>query len=178
MSKKTTVVPESDVVVELNGMENARILLAQLFDDNPHIRKEINSVWGVVESMGNQMTMLGKAIGGLNALIIELKQQRDEQVALNAQQWDEGYTAGEKVGAFMQNHEALTAETIRGIIEENISDGHFVYADEDDIRLFCEALMSGEFLMDEGETLSDLVMAVANRMREDVDFSGEGEDES
>lgn len=172
---QTDLAPTTEEVgidIDLSGV---RGVLEGLFNQHPAIQKDINAVWSKIEVLGAQMESLIKTVGSLNRLVVLLKTQRDELVADNAQQWDDGYESGMRMGAIMRNHESVTIETIEGIIAENIEAGHFVWADEDDIVLFCRTLMSGEFYADEGESLSDLVMAVANRMREQVDF-GEADD--
>jgi|GEM_PF-2621404 len=169
MSKKTAGKPVAEVTVVNADVERMRRVLETLFDDNPHIRNEINVLWDLIEGMGNQMTGLGKGIGSLNELVIELKQQRDEQVAINSEQWDYGYEAGEKVGAFMQGRDVFNQKTLDEEVANRIYDALFVQADLDDAQLFAEALMSGELVLDEGEKINHLVAVVAERVRQQAE---------
>jgi len=169
MSKKTAGKPVAEVTVVNADVERMRRVLETLFDDNPHIRNEINVLWDLIEGMGNQMTGLGKGIGSLNELVIELKQQRDEQVAINNRQWDDGYKAGESVGAFMEGRDVFTQEIMTDEISDMVYGATHVDTDLDDARLFAEALMRGDMAYDEGQLINHLVAVVAERVRQQAE---------
>jgi len=159
MSKKTAGKPVAVVTVVNADVERMRGVLETLFEGNPHIRKEINVLWNLIQGMG-------KGIGSLNELVVDLEQQRDKQVAINSEQWDDGYKAGESVGAFMEGRDVFSQQIMTDEISDMVYGATYVDTDLDDARLFAEALMRGDMAYDEGQLINHLVAVVAERVRQ------------
>lgn len=158
MSATTETKTENKVTVDITVIEDARELLAQMFDNHPAVREDVNKVWAMVQSLQANLQNMADMLGMMNETILTLKEQRDKLAIENSYKWDEGYDAGARFGQIGADEEKTTA-LLRQMMIDQLEDKANVHPE--DAAVFVDMMLAGDLLMDESDVLAELIEAVA-----------------
>jgi hypothetical protein len=166
----TEMKTENKVTVDITVIEDARQLLARMFDDHPAVRDDVNKVWAVVQVLQGHIQNLSNMLGAMNETIITLREQRDKLVVENSRKWDEGYDAGARFGQIGADEEKTMA-LLRQMLIDQLEDKINVHPE--DAAVFVDMMMAGDLRLDEADILAELIEAVAYQRN----MAAESEDE-